>query len=603
MILAGMPQTRAAVADTSVLAGDLAARQEGLWKKCAGQPDGSVSARDIFSYALLLCEARQHPERLDRLFTLVGQMQDQDPRSRGFGNFWWYWRDGKVTDFNSVDFCMRSGALMWLKDRDFIPAPARARLEKLLDLAVQGCLRHHVQSSYSNIAIMNAGDLILLGEGMARPEAAAEGYARLDRVFQYTQTAGIHEFDSPTYTGVDLDGLDLIETFCQRDSGRAQARALLNLFWTDIALNWFPPAQKLAGAQSRTYDYLHGLGDLDVQLTLNGWLNKPLTAPDTIFGAQSNWHPSAEVRAMADRFPRLVRQSWGQNWWQSRTHLLLPDITLSCASSSYYGSMDMPLTVDWPGNRDSVRGYFIADGRGDPYGKIKIAAGPHQKALHLQPFWSAAQRGTDALGMVVYPARVFHAGVVTLVSNFVMPLDADAFWIGGRRIVFDKGKPLRDLVKPGEAVVLQKGAAALGLRVPWSRGLDGRDAPAYLVYDGNAYGAVRLTVEHVPAGGQAQYRGHDAGAAFWLRIGDGLKTDADFAGWRRQFAAATVTVDAAQDHLSLRAEGSGGLVALVAKVPWKEPESLEPPPTRAVLELNGQDIGAKILGAASAKDN
>jgi hypothetical protein len=40
----------------------------------------------------------------------------------------------------------------------------------------------------------------------------------------------------------------------------------LNLFWTDVALNWFPPAQRLAGANSRTYDCLHGLGELDRQL-------------------------------------------------------------------------------------------------------------------------------------------------------------------------------------------------------------------------------------------------------------------------------------------------------------------------------------------------
>ena len=116
----------------------------------------------------------------------------------------------------------RGGALLWLKHRDFIPAPARQRLEKLLEFSIQGCLRHKVHPAYSNIAIMNAGDLILPGEAMGRPEVAAEGYARLDQVFRYTQAAGIHEFDSPTYTGVDLDGLGMIEAFCRRDAGRPE---------------------------------------------------------------------------------------------------------------------------------------------------------------------------------------------------------------------------------------------------------------------------------------------------------------------------------------------------------------------------------------------
>ncbi len=256
------------------MAGSLAAHEEGFWRSCA-KPSDSVTSRQLFAYALVLCEARQHPDRLDQLFALAEQMQDRDPQSRGYGNFWWAMRDKKVMDYNAVDFSMRGGALLWLKHRDFIPAPARQRLEKLLEFSIQGCLRHKVQPAYSNIAIMNAGDLILLGEAMGRPEVAAEGYARLDQVFRYTQAAGIHEFDSPTYTGVDLDGLGMIEAFCRRDAGRIQARSLLELFWTDIALNWFPPAQKLAGAHSRTYDFLHGLGELDRQLALNGWLAAP----------------------------------------------------------------------------------------------------------------------------------------------------------------------------------------------------------------------------------------------------------------------------------------------------------------------------------------
>ena len=34
----------------------------------------------------------QRPERLDRWFELAAKMQDRDPKSRTFGNFWWSWR-------------------------------------------------------------------------------------------------------------------------------------------------------------------------------------------------------------------------------------------------------------------------------------------------------------------------------------------------------------------------------------------------------------------------------------------------------------------------------------------------------------------------------
>jgi hypothetical protein len=554
----------------------------------------------LFAYALALCEARQNPERLDRLFALAEQMQDRDPQSRKYGNFWWSMRDGKVMDDNAVDFSMRGGALLWLKDRDFIPATARPRLEKLLEYSIQGCLRHKVKESYSNIAIMNAGDLILLGEAMGQADAAREGYARLDRVFHYTQAAGVHEYDSPTYYGVDLAGLGLIEAYCRNDAGRAQARALLELFWTEIALNWFPPAQKLAGAESRTYDYPRGLGELDRELALNGWIEAPAPKEmDAIYIIQAKWQPPKKTRELSDHFPRLVRQSWGEEWWQSRTHFLLPDITLSAAAAGYGGRMDMPLTATFAGDRDSVRGYFIADGRDDPYGRKKLPAGAHQKAFHLDPFWTAAQRNADALGLAVYREKDVPGYATTLISDFVMPMDADSFWIDEQRVEFARGKLMRVMVKPGQVVALRKGRAALGLRVPWSRALNGGDAPSFLIYDGNPFGAVRLAVEHVGTGETPKFHGVNAGAALWLRAGDGISTEEEFSRWRRQFATAKAQVEATERGIRMKVTGAEGPLSLAAGAPWSAPELIEPKPTRAVLELNGEDIGRKILGAVS----
>lgn len=576
------------------VAAGMITNQAGFWRRCEKSAD-DVSSRDVFAYTLALGEAREHPERLDRLFRLVAGMQDQDPQSKGYGNFWWTKRDGKVMDANAVDFCMRGATLLWLKDRDFIPANARERLEKILNLAVEGCSRHHVKSSYSNIAIMNAGDLILLGEELNRPEVAEEGYARLDKVFRYTQAAGIHEFNSPTYTGVDLDGLGLIEAYCQRDTGRTEARALLELWWSDIAANWFPPAQRLAGANSRTYDFLRGLGELDTHLALNGWLpaaSKP--GIDTLFAAETRWRPSADLLDGAGRFPRLVRESWDTDWYAARTHYLLPEITLSASATSYGGRMDMPLTVDWPGPRTSVRGYFVADGRNDPYGKITIAAGAHEKAFHLNPFWAAAQRTTDALGLAVYREKDVPAGATTLDSDFVVPMAVDAIWLGDHPVTFTAGQAVRMAVPPGEVVALRKGQAVLGMRVTWARARNGQTAPVYLVYDGNTYGAIRLAVEHNTPGTEVDL----PGAAFWLRIGSGIKSDEDFTQWRNEFAAAKATVDVQSGGLHITVPGVDGPVSVSATAPWAAPAALDPMPTRAVLELDGADIGRPILEKA-----
>jgi hypothetical protein len=569
---------------------------EKFWRSCANPPE-DMTSRTLFAYALALCEAKQRPERLDRLFELATEMQNRDPKSRDYGNFRWYRRDSAVLDYNAVDFCMRGGSLLWFKHREFIPEKARARLHEILERATTGCLKHKVAESYSNIAIMNAGDLILLGEALENAEAASEGYARLDRVFKYAQAAGFHEFDSPTYTGVDLDGLGMIEAFCQREAGRTQARALLELLWTDIAANWFAPAQRLAGAQSRTYDFLHGLGYLDVQLTLHGWLGGPLPRDiDAIYGAQSQWQPPARLQLITQKFPRLVRQTWGREPLQFRTHYLLPDITLSCSASSYGGRMDMPLTVDLPGDRQSVRCYFIADGRDDPYGQNKISAGPHQKAFHLNPLWVAAQREDVALGLAVFRGKDIPTNTVALESSFVLPMNADAFRIGDRLIHFVTNSPAREVVKPGDVVSLRKGAAALALRVPWSRGLHGSPANAALIYDGNHFGAVRLTVEHGKPGPADTNGKPSAGAAFWIRVGTGLSDDNQFKNWLDKFTNSRAEVEGQLDHLKIQVEGDAGPVGVDMLPAGETSVNLAPVPARVVLEVNGVDLGSQILG-------
>lgn len=568
---------------------------EKTWRNIAKPPPG-LSSRELFAYALALCEAKMKLERLEKLFDVAAQMHDRDPQSRGYGNFRWSWSHEGVWDFNAVDFCMQNGTLLWMRHRDTMPAAARDKLRPILELAGEGLLRHRVTESYTNIALMNAGNLILLGEALGKPALADEGYARLDRICLYMSQGGTHEYCSPTYYGTDLDDLVLIEAFCQRERGRAQARALLELLWTDIALNWFPSAQKLGGARSRDYDYLRGIGFLDQQMMANGWLpaSEKLRIA-SISTAFIRWRPPARLKTMSEtRFPRLVTQVWGLEKSQSRTHYLCRDVTLSAANAGYGGRMDMPLCADLPGDRNGVRCYFIPDGRHDPYGKIKIQESQaHAKTLHLQPFWTAAQRRVDALGLAVYRDKDVPPETQTLESHFVMPLVVDGFWIGERRVEFQPGKAAEFSLKPGETVVLRKGTAAVGVRVPWARDLAGHAATVALVYDANAFGAVRLTVtHHVAQSGAAKT---NAAAAFWVRIGSGLASDDEFAKWRQQFAVAKSEVEASPERVRIGVAGVDGSVAVCAAAPYARSLPTEPPSPRALLACDGEDVGKRLL--------
>lgn len=598
MLSATVSVSAGALPDRAEVARYAARDGERIWRAAQNPERYKPLSRDLFTYALALCEAGQHPERLEILFSVADRMQDRDPASRGYGNFKWSWAHEKVLDYNAVEFSMQSATALWIRHRDQLPAAARARLQDSITLAVQGCLRHKVRENYTNIALMNASNLVLLGEMLGDAAVAAEGYARLDREYAYIRQNGIHEYCSPTYYGTDLEDLAMLEAFCQSERGRTQARALLELFWTDIALNWFPGAQKLAGARSRDYDYLSGLGHLDTAMWLSGWLSgEPRGGFEAVIPTLARWSPPERLRQLNQtRLPRLVRQMWGETPTSFRTHLLLKSVTLSTAGETYGGQMDMPLTADLAGPRESVRCYFIPDGRHDPYGKIKIPdkGNAHQKVFHLAPFFAGAQCRRDALGLAVYRPGDLTSQTQTLESHFVMPHDVDGFWIGDRRLDLDKNKTVAIPLHAGEALTLRKGGAAVGVRLAWARDCAGQPATATFVYDGNEYGAVRLTVDHHLNPASVNLK-NPPGAAFWVRVDEGLEGDAAFTRWREAFAAAELRASATADKINVHAAGLDGPLAVGVAAPFKKATQIEPPPARVVLELDGEDVGKNIL--------
>ncbi len=589
-----LPPNRDGIAKT------VADSQEAFWQKIAtGEPGPAVSTRTFYTYALALCESRQHPERLERLFQLAASVQDRVADSPGYGNFKWSWRDPGVTDTNSVEFCMHDALRIWLVHRDWLPQPASKLLLEALRYGGEGALRHRVATSYTNIALLNAANLIGLGEALARPEWSDEGYRRFDTFYLYTWQFGVHEYCSPTYYVCDLSGLLFTEARAKRESAREQARALLRLFWTDIAFNWFKPSEKFGGSQSRSYNYLYGLGGIDSQIWLLGGLPGPLPdASHVLTTSSGKWSPPSELIIQSlTPHTRLIRQRWGVKPSEFRTHMMYEDVTLG-TSGAAYGSQDLPLTIDLPGSRTSARSYFIADGREDPYGKIKYetSSAKHMKALHLLPFWAAAQDRSDAVGLVVYrPQDLKEANIVNLQSHLVLRRDMDSFWLRGKKLPMKsaaKNKPVRTPIKPGEALVLRKGTAAVGIRVLWTRGQDGQPASIALVDDGNKFGVVRLTIEH-----RHEVRLAEAAAAIWVRIGSGLADDNAFDAWCRRFQEARPTqFDVSTNHLGIVVPGEAGPVAISVDAPFGQGRiTLQPAPPAGILELDGKEIGRPLL--------
>ena len=584
---------------------DYARLADGAFKgtvKKAETRDRQLGVIELFRAAYYFCRSGQHLDALDTLFDVATEMQDRREGSRGCGNFRWYWRDGFVMDYNAVDFCMEQGSLIARSHRDKLTPSQRKKFESLLDWSIRGCLAHRVRDGYTNIAIMNAVNLILLGEACGRTDVFDEGVKRLDAFLLNTALYGVCEYSSPTYTGVDLNNLHRLHGNVEDPAVKAKAEKLLRLFWTDVAASSFVGAGRLGGTHSRDYDYLYGRGSVAGYLQAAGLVPVPAggNPPLPVDYAEDDWRIDAPIRALARQTPRRVESFWGEDETKYRVYWAGRHVALGISGENYW-NMDIPLAVDFVSTNNLVRGYFIADGRRDPYGlnKIPEGNGPHQKTLHLRPFWGGVQRGRDALGLVVYRPQDIPVDYPTLESHFVFPSEVDEICIGETPVELTPGKPFARELPPGSSLFVRKGGGALAVRIPWAQGVGGRPAKMALVWDARpGVPACRLTVAHHDYWGAAADDGAKPrpGAAFWVRVCDEAAEAQNYSAFRAAFAAAAARV-AETDALRIDVAGEEGPLMLEAASPFDSPMRFEPAPKFAVFSLDGRDVGADILGA------
>ena len=572
-----------------------AVRQADSVYKRLKTPNATYGSQELFIAMLAYAEANTNLTRIAEILPFAENMQDRNPVSRGYGNFHWYSRNQEVLDFNAVDFAMQYGALIWKFHSDKLDPPTKKRMRELLELGLIGLQKHKVRSTYTNIALLNASDLILLAEALHSEAAMKEGEKRLQSFTHLIYEEGVHEFVSPTYYDVDVEALRLLEGVSANEDVRTLARALLNYFWTDIALNWFTPSQRLAGSHSRTYNYVYGFGSLDAVMIMNGWMPLPdKYRTSNIRAIYSSWQPSAKFRQMNEVYPRLVEQTWGSEVMCARSHYVCKDISLGTSWRNYHGRMDIPLVVDFsaPSRKaNQPRVSFIPDGRQDPYGTKKIFDGKvHDKAFHLSHYWVGVQDKADALALAMYRADDFKDTTGTLESHLIMPTAIDSVWVDDARLAIVTTNP----IPLQSAVFLRQGAAVLGIRIPWSSGHTSTPCTLMLVSDNPPLHVMRLTINH-PILPTNQVPLHPAGVVFRLRIGSNMTNELDFASFRKAFSTESIGVQATETGIDLSAANNRLAIHAAAPYTLDGPVQTIPHPPRTLLAFNGTDCGKAIL--------
>jgi hypothetical protein len=512
---------------------------EAAWRPIA-QRDPRLGSHTLFAYAFNCAAADRFPERVEAALTLAASMQDRNPSSPTYGNFRWHWADERAEDLNAVQFCMQRATLLWRLHRDRLTPKARQELERTLRLAVEGIRRHPVREGYTNIYLMKTGNLLALADCLKDRRLAADGASALRSWWDYTRTNGITEYMSPTYLGIDLDSLGLIACFASDPGSRDIAHSGIRLLWTDIAANWFEPAQRLGGARSRDYDYLTGRGYLHSHLLAARWSTETGSFPLDVPARLGAWRPPAGIKQrFTALLPRTVIRRWGPKPEQTAVHYVGRHFTIGSAGAGF-GPEDKVFVVNFPGGRASVNGILVMDGRGDPYGvKREVTGGGHLKSHHLRPFVAGVQRGPEVLLVASDAAPVMVSGIRKtptrcLLSHFVFPAEAEV-WIGDKKM--SPPAPGASTTVPENATVfLRVQDVALALRFVFTRDTDGRVAPVRWHHDGGRLNASRLSC--VLSEGPPEARGT---VAIWAKGAEGLDSAA-FATFRREANALTPSV-------------------------------------------------------------
>lgn len=365
----------------------------------------------------------------------LAALQDTEPTSQTYGNVRWYSGDAKVVDRNGVEFTTRHMALAWLLYRDRLTEGERRAVYRLLDLARTGIERHRVSIAYTNIFLMKSWNLIALGQIFGDSRLKDLGVDQLRDWLARAERSGIEEYLSPTYSAVDLENLALIENLAADPQVRSLARQGLDRLWTDLAIHWYVPGDRLGGPHSRDYDRLVNRGGIDDLAARAGWSQRGKVSPGPYAAYTFAPPPPAAAAWLSAPLPRFVTERVGESEALRISSYVGRGLYVGSAEAGY-GAHDNTLVVNLGSGATIPTISAFMDGRRDHYGLNRTleAGSGHMKALHLKPFIASVQNGPEVLYLT--SAKDTAPELSALETTVILPADAD-YWVDGRRLDFN----------------------------------------------------------------------------------------------------------------------------------------------------------------------
>jgi hypothetical protein len=471
-------------------------------------PAGEVIAtRDLTNGALAILAAGGSPAQAQQLLALAFSVQNMDVSSPTYGSFPWYYNSSAVTDPNTDVFTSQALGPIWLHYGQLFPASFQAQMRTHLQATTSALVRRKAGVSYTNIYLMDAISLLLIGQSLGDGASIQTGTVAIQQWNTYTQAGGIFEYGTSDYYSIDLDSLVMGYLYCNNPSLHSMFQSILDYFWTDIKANYFYGTQDLSGAHSRDYDFLYGRAGLLYYFWTEGknnWFTTDLNLVEmgqvyvlenglSSAGYHPNWNA---LPGVSDASPKWIVQSNSTALNSDRANWVTADFALGSASANY-GPQDKLINLELNTNKPLFPDITVVPDVYDaPYGmRVEPDSQGHLKPDH-QPLNPASVQKGGMLLTVLDLDPALAGNVSNFASNIVLPANADSISVDGTNV--NLTTPTKIPVTTHSWIGIREGQSAVLIRLFRVDAL-GATAPVIVLQsdaNGLGYGAARLTAYH-----------------------------------------------------------------------------------------------------------
>ncbi len=551
----------------------------------------SVRGSLAYAWVLMRDASDESLDRAARAIRAVLALQERRPDDAHAGNFRWTLEDEAISDLNGVEFALDSLVSLLLAFEATLAPDLVAEMRDAIALGLEEIDRLDVHLSYTNIALSDICNSILGGQLLADrmdedndsfgAEFVERGARRLDDWFAFTAKSGApHEFNSPTYLGVDIARIALLAEHASDPDIALKARIAEELLWLHVAAHYHPLLAQLGGPHSRAYfDGASGAGGL-LKLRLWRMLGDPSLRPTTPYAPRTREEGHTEIATDAihcpdyllgllreKRMPFDVRETTDSVRGLDITTYMTPGYALGTASRTY-GVGETP--EPWPAFNSTLL-YFRTDaapGYGSLFARyISDDRDQADGAKRREDLWDEGtfvgaqhrNRAIVAYGLTprMRPARSYKLSVR------MFGVDAAAAVYAGDRRITD----LLTAIAPGEPIVIETAGAYIAI-TPLEPTDMGSNAPIELkMMDGvltldiyNYRGPAKQFWDYRSLGGP--FSKGNVRNAFVLEVAESGDF-ADLDAFRQHIASATIADSTGNDAVREIAYASaGGSVAL-----------------------------------------